>query len=137
MGFPSSPHLPPSQKNSRRKSSFAMAILMVRWLYIRRATTTNKRAQNKPLVRHPGRGLNLGNQTNQEAHDAPWFGARGLNTGPGLAIPGGAPLWHSCYYSIRRKKCSYIYGLNDEAVKTSFIFLLDKQALYDPVRVGC
>ena len=51
----------------------------------------------------PARGLNLSDHTNQEAHDAPWFGARGSNTGPGLAIPGGAPLCHSCYDSKLRK----------------------------------
>ena len=52
---------------------------------------------------HPARGLNLRNHTNQEAHDAPRFGARGTNTGSGMAVPGGAPLCHSCYGSVLRK----------------------------------
>ena len=47
------------------------------WLEIRRATATKRRAQNKPLARHPARGLNL-RHTNQETHDATWFDARGL-----------------------------------------------------------
>ena len=81
---------------SRCKSSFAMAIPMVRWLEIRRVTTTKRGSQNKPLVRHPARGLNLGDHTNQEAHDVPWFGARDLNTVPRLATLGGAPLRQCC-----------------------------------------
>ena len=31
-------------------------------------------------------------------------------------MPEGAPLWHSCYDSVSRANCSYIYGLNDKAV---------------------
>ena len=92
MCYPSSLHSPPSQKNSRRKSSFATAILMVRWLEIRRATTTKRRSQNKPLVRHPARGLTLNRHTIQEARDALLIGARGPNTEPGLVVPGGASL---------------------------------------------
>ena len=63
------------------------------------------------------RGLNVGENTNQVAHDAPWFGARGSNTGPDLAIPGGSPLGHSCYGSVSRKNWPYIYGLNTKSVK--------------------
>ena len=51
----------------------------------------------------PARRLNLSDRTNQESHDAPWFGAQGSNTGLGLAIQGGAPLCHSCYGSKTRK----------------------------------
>ena len=51
-----------------------------------------KIAKTKLLAHLPARGLNLGDHTNQEAHYAPWFGARGLNTGPVLATAGGAPL---------------------------------------------
>ena len=29
--------------------------------------------------------------------------AQGSNTGPGLGMPGGAPLCHSCYGSVLRK----------------------------------
>ena len=61
------------------------------------------RLRAKALVSYPARGLNLRHHTNQEAHDAPWFGARGSNTGPGLAIPGGAPLCHSCYGTVSTK----------------------------------
>ena len=31
------------------------------------------------------------------------FDARGSNTGPGFAIPGGVPLCRSCYGSVSRK----------------------------------
>ena len=66
------------------------------------------------------RGVNFRDHTNQEAHDTPWFGAQGSNTGPVLAILGGAPLWHSCYGGDMRKKCPYIYGLNYEDVKNVY-----------------
>ena len=112
VGFQTSHHLPPTQRNSRRNGRQSGGYSHGWWLEIRRATTTKRRAQNKPLARHLARGLNLGDHTNQEAHDAPWFGARGSNTGPGLAIPEGAPLWHSCYGSVATKKWPYIYGLN-------------------------
>ena len=52
------------------------------------------------LLHHPAWGLNPKNHTIQEAHDAPWIGAQGLNTGPGLATPRGAPL-HQCCYRLR------------------------------------
>ena len=97
------PSFAPSQKNSCRKSSFATTILMVRWLEIRRATITKRRAKNKLVIHHPARGLNLNGHTNEEAHGASCFGAWGSNTGPGLAIPRGTPLGHSCYDSISRK----------------------------------
>ena len=92
VGFPSSPRSPPLQKNSHRKLSFETAIFMVRWLEVRQATTTKRRAQNKPLVRPPVRDPNRGGHTNHEAHDTPWFGARSSNKGPGLTIP-----CYSCY----------------------------------------
>ena len=38
-----------------------------------------KRAQNKPVVQHPARSLNLDMHTIQEAHDAPWISAYDLN----------------------------------------------------------
>ena len=91
VGFPLSPHSPPHGQG----------------LYIRRATTTKRRAHNNLVACLPARGLKFGVHTNQEAHGAPWFGARGLNTG--LSIPGGAPLRHSCYGSISTKKIPYIY----------------------------
>ena len=53
---------------------------MVRWLELRRATATKRRAQIKPLVRHPARDLNLDRHTIQEEYDDPWIGARGSNT---------------------------------------------------------
>ena len=53
--------------------------------------TPNFGSQNRP-IRLPGRGLNLRDTTNQEPHDGPWFGARGLNPGHQLVMPGGAPL---------------------------------------------
>ena len=87
---------PPDHEDTCRKFSFATAILMVRWLEIRRATTTKRRAQNKLMAHHPARGLNLGDHTNQETHDSPWFGARGSITGPGLVTLGGAPLSQCC-----------------------------------------
>ena len=40
-----------------------------------------KKRQNKLPVRLPGRALNLSDTTNQEVHDASWFGAQGLNSG--------------------------------------------------------
>ena len=43
-----------------------------------------RRGKKKRLVQHPARGLNPDKHTIQEAHDAPWIGARGSNTGPGL-----------------------------------------------------
>ena len=95
LGFPMSHHSSPTQRNSRRNGRQSDGYSHGWWLEIRRATTTKRRAKNKQLARHPARGLNLGDHTNQEAHDAPWFGARGLNPGPELAIPRGAPLWHS------------------------------------------
>ena len=73
-----------------------MGIPMLRWLEIRRATTTKRRAQNNPLVRHPARGLTLDKHTIQETHDAPWIGAQGSNTGSVLATPGDAPLRQRC-----------------------------------------
>ena len=78
------------------------------------------------MVRHPARGLNLGDHTNQAAHDAPWFGVRGSNAGPEMVTPGGAPLYQCCcrsrnlvsIYPIHtRAKWLYIYSLNDKAVK--------------------
>ena len=65
---------------------------MVRWLKIWQATTTKRRAQNKPLVHHPVRGLNLDRHTIQEAHDAPWINDRRLNTSSSLATPEEGPL---------------------------------------------
>ena len=103
MGFRTSHHSSPTQKNSRRNGQQSDGYSHGWWLEIRRATTTKRRAKNKQLVSYPARGLNLRHHTNQEAHDAPWFGAQGSNTGPGLAIPGGTPLCHSCYGSISRK----------------------------------
>ena len=100
MGFRTSHHLPPTQRNSRRNGRQSDGYSHGWWLEIRQATTTKRRAQNKPLARHPARGLNFGDHTNQEAHGAPWFGARGSNTGPELTIPGGATLCHSCYGSV-------------------------------------
>ena len=69
MGFPWSPHLPPSQKNSRRNRRNAMFIPVVGRLEIWRAITTKRRAQNKPLVCHPVRCLNLERNIIQETHD--------------------------------------------------------------------
>ena len=67
-------------------------------------------AKNKLLVHLPVRVLNLGDHTNQEAHDAPWFGARGSNTGPGLMTPESAPpavhRWASAF-SITAKFVSF------------------------------
>ena len=56
-----------------------------------------KEEPKKAASKLPSAGLEP--HTNQEAHDAPWFGARVSNTGPGLAIPGGVPLCHSYYGS--------------------------------------
>ena len=53
---------------------------------------TTKKAQNKPLVRHPPWGLNLDRCTIKETHDAPWIGAQSSNTGTRLATSGGASL---------------------------------------------
>ena len=92
VGFPTSHHSSPTQRNSRRNGRQSDGYSHGWWLEIRPATTTKRRAKNKKLARHPARGLNLGDHTNQEAHDAPWFGARDSNTGPGLAIPGDAAL---------------------------------------------
>ena len=64
---------------------------MVRWLEIWRATTAKRRAQNKQLMRHPARGLNLDSLIIQEAHAVPWIGAQASNTDIGLATPGDAP----------------------------------------------
>ena len=99
VGFPTSHHSPPTQRNSRRNGRQSGGYSHGWWLEIRRATTTKRRAQNKALAHHQARGLNPRHRTNQEAYDAPWFGAQGSNAGPGLAIPRGAPLWHShsCY----------------------------------------
>ena len=41
-GFRTSPHLPPLQKNSRRKGRFATGILLVRWLVDRLKLTWSK-----------------------------------------------------------------------------------------------
>ena len=38
-------------------------------------------------MHHLARDLNPGKHTIQEAHDAPWIGARGSNTGPVLETP--------------------------------------------------
>ena len=103
VGFRTRHHMPPTQKNSRHNEQQSNGYSHGWWLEIRQATTTKRRAQNKPLARHPARGLNLRDHTNQEVHDAPWFGARGSNTGLGMAVPGGAPLCHSCYDSVSRK----------------------------------
>ena len=55
-----------------------------------------KKSEKQAAGASPNAGLSLGDHTNQEAHDAPWFGARGSNTGPKLATPGGAPLRQCC-----------------------------------------
>ena len=70
VGFPTSHHLPPTQRNSRRNGRQSDGYSHGWWLEIRRATTTKRRAQNKPPARHPARGLNLRDHTNQEPHDA-------------------------------------------------------------------
>ena len=108
--------LAPSYLDDRRNGRQSDGYSHGWWNQIRRARTTKRRAKNKLLERHPARGLNLGDHTNQEAHDAPWFGARYSNTGIGLAILGGAPLCHSCYGGVSRKNWPYIYGLNTKAV---------------------
>ena len=115
MGFRTRHHSPPTQKNSRRNGRQSDGYSHGWWLEIRRATTTKRRAQNKPLARHPARGLNLRDHINQEAHDA-----RGSNTGLGMAVLGGAPLCHSCYGSKSRTNWLYLYSLNDKAVKLRF-----------------
>ena len=89
--------------------------------WLARLTTNN----NKLAAHHPARGSNLDDHTKQEAHDAPWFGARGLNTGPGLAIPGGALLCHSCYGKRARSKLPYIYGIDTKTVKALCLFVLN------------
>ena len=81
VGFASSPHLPSSQEISCRNCLIATATTMVTWLEVLRATTTKRRAQNKSLVRHPARGLNLNRYTIQVAHAClldwcPEFGRR-------------------------------------------------------------
>ena len=104
VGFPTSHHSPPTQRNSRRNGRQSDDYSHGCWLEIRRATITKRRVKNKPLPRHRARGLNLCDHTNQEARDAPWFSARGSNIGPGLAIPRGAPLCHSCYGIVLSRK---------------------------------
>ena len=92
VGFPTSHHSSPTQRNSRRNGRQSDGYSHGWWLEIRWARTTKRRGKNKHLVRLPGRGLNLHHTTNQESHDDPWFGARGLNPGHQLVMPGGAPL---------------------------------------------
>ena len=75
------------------------------------------------MARHPVRSLNIGNVTNPEAHDVPWLGAQGSNTGQGLAMPGGAPLCgrsedfskNPAYY------CSFASGLQYQSKKVHLI----------------
>ena len=88
VGFRTSHHSSLTQRNSRRNGRQSNGYSRGWWLKVRQPTTTKRRAKNKQLARHPARGLNLRNHTNQEAHDAPWFGGRGSNTGPELVIPG-------------------------------------------------
>ena len=52
----------------------------------------HKKKNSNRLVRRQVRGLNIDRHTIQEAHDTTWIGVRGLNTGTGLAMPGGASL---------------------------------------------
>ena len=96
VGFRTSHYLPPTQRNNSRNLRQSNGYSHGWWLEIRHAATTKRRAQNEPLARHPARGLNLGDHTNQEAHDAPSFGAWGSNTGPWLVTPGGASLSQCC-----------------------------------------
>ena len=72
---------------------------MVWWLEILRATATNRRAQNKSLMRPPAQGLNLDKHTIQEAHDAPWIGVCGSNKGPELT---------SSYFRLMKTRYSKI-----------------------------
>ena len=97
VGFPTTPHSPPTQKNSRRNGRQSDGYSHGWWLDIRLARTTKRRGKNKLLVRLLRRGSNLRHTTNQEAHDDPWFDARGLNPGHQMVVPGGAPLRHSVY----------------------------------------
>ena len=75
----------------------ATAIPMVGGSRLDEPPTTKTRAKKRVMARHPPQGLNVGDHTKQETHDALWLGARGSNIGPEMAMPGGAPLCHSCY----------------------------------------
>ena len=92
VGFPTSHHLSPTQRNSRRNGRQSDGYSHG-WLL---ATTTKRRGKNKILARLPGRGFNPRHTTNQEAHDGPWFDDRGSNPGHQLIMPRGAPLRHPC-----------------------------------------
>ena len=59
------------------------------------------------------------NHTNQEAHCDPWFGARGSNTWPGMAMPGSAPPCHSCYCNKPRKNGRIYTALTTKLFKVS------------------
>ena len=82
------------------------------------------------LARHSARSLNLDDHIDQEAHDVPWFGARGSNTGPGFAFPGGASLCHSCYGGVSRKKLPLYMDLTTKLLRTN------AATVGSPVRTG-
>ena len=71
------------------------------------------------MVLLPGRGSNLGDTTNLEPHDGPWFDARGSNPGHQVVLRGGAPLRHLC----DDRKCPCIYGLSTNPVKQYMVLI--------------
>ena len=68
------------------------------WGVVWRAKTTKRRAKSQLLLHHPGWGLNPNWHTTQGAHDNPWINTWVLNTDPGLATPGDAPLCQDVCY---------------------------------------
>ena len=94
--FRKSHNLPPTQRSSCRNCQFATQLFPWSDDSIFDEPELLKRRKIKLLLHHLARGSNPNCHTIQGAQDAPGTSDWVSNTGPGLAILGGAPLCQCC-----------------------------------------